>query len=137
MTVEAQIALSAVARKPLAATRRPLATVLQVTRLVAGTDAETVAASAGIAVGDMLDIETGTLALWKVRAEDPVSTLIRWIKRLDIPWDEARRGALRSLPRPQTNAYAGTESDDESEERVSFIMGLISAIDAEYAHSSG
>jgi hypothetical protein len=136
-TVEAQITLTAAARRQLAARRWPLATVLQVTRLAAGIDAETVAASAGIVVGDMLSIETGTVALWKVRAEDRVSTLIRWIKRLDIPWDKARRAALRSLPRPQTHAYAGNELDDESEERVSFIMGLVSAIDAESGHSSG
>jgi hypothetical protein len=71
-TVEAQITLTAAARRQLAARRWPLATVLQVTRLAAGIDAETVAASAGIVVGDMLSIETGTVALWKVRAEDRV-----------------------------------------------------------------
>ena len=84
----------------------------------------------------MRSVETGTVALWKLRAEDRVTTLVRWIKRLNIPWDGTEGGGTISTS-AQTHAYAGTETDDETEERVSFITALISAIDAESGHSGG
>jgi hypothetical protein len=105
-----------------------------VSRLSAGVEAEALAQDAGIVTGDLLSVETGTVPLWKLHAKDPISTLVRWIQRLDIPWSKARRAALRSLPRPQTAAYAGKDTDDETEERVAFIRGLVSAIDAQDRH---